>query len=66
MSPVEIMAAGTPLPEARAAVLMFHGRGATALEILSLAGPLEADGVAFVAPQAPGRCGVSTRNAESS
>ncbi len=44
--------AGTPLDEADAAVLMFHGRGATAQSILSFAQEFDRDGVAYVAPQA--------------
>jgi len=49
-----VRAAGVPLAEARAAVVMVHGRGASAESILELA-PLLADGnVAFVAPQAAG------------
>lgn len=46
--------AGEPLATARAAVVMLHGRGATAESILDLAGPLATSGVAFLAPQAAG------------
>ena len=46
--------AGAPLESARAAVVMVHGRGASAESILALAPALAADGVAFVAPQAAG------------
>lgn len=46
--------AGTPLDTARAAMVMVHGRGASAESILTLAPALEADGLAFVAPQAEG------------
>lgn len=49
-----VMIAGTPLEEARAGVVMIHGRGARAADILTLAGPLEMPGVAFLAPQAAG------------
>jgi predicted esterase len=49
-----VRAAGTPLAEARAAVVMVHGRGATAESILTLAPALAMDGVAFLAPQAGG------------
>lgn len=45
---------GTPLNEARAAVLMLHGRGDSAQGILGLADVLETAGVAFAAPQAEG------------
>jgi predicted esterase len=43
---------GPPPGAARAAVVMVHGRGADADDILGLAAHLEADGVAFLAPQA--------------
>ena len=46
--------AGTPLAAARVAVVMVHGRGASAESILTLAPALAADGVAFLAPQAAG------------
>ena len=49
-----VVATGTPLGEARVAMIMIHGRGASAQSILSLAPALAADGVAFVAPQASG------------
>jgi len=49
-----VRAAGTPLDRARAAVIMVHGRGASAESILTLAPALAADGVAFLAPQAAG------------
>lgn len=47
-----ILEIGAPLSEATAAVVMIHGRGATAASILSLTGELRVDAVAFVAPQA--------------
>ena len=46
--------AGTPIEQASAAVVLVHGRGATAQSMLPLAAELEAPGVAFLAPQAPG------------
>jgi predicted esterase len=49
-----VRAAGTPLTEARVAMVMVHGRGASAESILSLAPALATDGVAFLAPQARG------------
>jgi predicted esterase len=49
-----VLATGTPLAEARVAMVMVHGRGASAQSILSLAPALAMDGVAFVAPQAAG------------
>jgi predicted esterase len=47
-----LLAAGAALPEARAAMILVHGRGATAEDILSLAQEWDAPGVAFLAPQA--------------
>ena len=49
-----LLHAGAPLEAARAAVVMFHGRGATAESILELAAPLAMEGVAYLAPQAAG------------
>jgi phospholipase/carboxylesterase len=49
-----LLHAGEPLATARAAVVMLHGRGATAESILELAGPLATPGVAYLAPQAAG------------
>jgi predicted esterase len=46
--------AGAPLSEARAAVIMVHGRGASPESILTLAPALAAEGVAFLAPRAAG------------
>jgi predicted esterase len=46
--------AGAPLASARAAMVMVHGRGASAESILTLAPALEMDDVAFLAPQAAG------------
>ena len=47
-----IRTAGEPIASARAAVLMLHGRGASAVDILSLASELEQPGFAFIAPEA--------------
>jgi phospholipase/carboxylesterase len=44
--------AGAPLEHARAALLMLHGRGAHAEDILSLTAHLDLPGFAFLAPQA--------------
>ena len=49
-----IRKAGQPLERARAAMLMVHGRGATAEVILNLADPLKQPGFAYLAPQAAG------------
>ncbi len=52
------LAAGTPLERTRAAMIMVHGRGAMARDILTLAPELEqvegASGFAYLAPQAAG------------
>jgi predicted esterase len=44
--------AGAPLESARAAMLMLHGRGAMAADILFLANELDVSRVAVLAPQA--------------
>jgi predicted esterase len=49
-----IVAAGEPLASADAAMVMLHGRGASAESILELATVLDADGFAYLAPQAHG------------
>jgi predicted esterase len=49
-----ILTAGAPLENAQAALIMFHGRGASARDILSLADEFEQPGVAYLAPQAAG------------
>jgi len=47
-----VRTAGTPLADAHVAIVMVHGRGATAESILMLAAPLAVPGVTFLAPQA--------------
>ncbi len=49
-----VLIAGTPLERARVAVVLLHGRGASAASILDLAPALAAEGVACLAPQAGG------------
>ncbi|MCB1033570.1 MAG: alpha/beta fold hydrolase, partial [Acidobacteria bacterium] len=49
-----VAVAGLPPEEASAAVLMVHGRGATAESILSLRLELGIPGIAYLAPQARG------------
>ncbi len=44
--------AGEPISRAQAALLMVHGRGASAEDILSLAKELDQPGFAYLAPQA--------------
>ena len=47
-----IATAGEPLETARAAVLLLHGRHASAENILTLVGRMQVPGVAYLAPQA--------------
>lgn len=46
--------AGAPLDHAQAAMLMVHGRGASAEDILTLAKEFDQPGFAYLAPQAAG------------
>jgi predicted esterase len=50
----EVLVAGTPLAEARGALILVHGRGATAEGMVDLARHFRADRFALVAPQANG------------
>jgi predicted esterase len=47
-----ILTAGEPLDRARAAMVMIHGRGAAAANVLELAGQFGVPGFAYLAPQA--------------
>lgn len=49
-----MLQAGEPLASARAAMILVHGRGATAEDIMMLAGHVEVARFAFLAPQAAG------------
>ena len=49
-----VRTAGPPLRSARGAMVMLHGRGATAESILSLASELDAPDFTYLAPQAGG------------
>lgn len=49
-----ILRHGTPIDEARVAAVLLHGRGGSAEDILSLASDFQAEGVAYLAPQATG------------
>ena len=49
-----VLQAGEPLESARAALILLHGRGAGAEDILLTADPLAMPGFAFLAPQARG------------
>jgi phospholipase/carboxylesterase len=48
----EILTSGKKLNEAKRALIMIHGRGASAGDILSLSKHLKVDGFALIAPQA--------------
>lgn len=50
-----VLRAGVPLEQARGAMILLHGRGAGAADILGLAGELEHGGIAYLAPDAAGR-----------
>jgi phospholipase/carboxylesterase len=54
MTRPRIIATGVPLARADKAVIMLHGRGATAADILSLTDHFAEKDLAYVAPQAPG------------
>ncbi|HEY7289146.1 MAG TPA: alpha/beta fold hydrolase [Vicinamibacterales bacterium] len=49
-----VLRAGTDVREARLAVVLVHGRGGSAADLLSLTSDLGADDAGFVAPEAPG------------
>ncbi len=49
-----VLVAGDPIDRAKAAMLMIHGRGATAESILELALELKQPGFVYLAPQAAG------------
>ena len=49
-----IVTTGKPLADARAAMILLHGRGATAESILTLADELNQPDFAYLAPQAAG------------
>jgi predicted esterase len=49
-----VLSAGEPLQTARAAMLLLHGRGAGAEDIMMFADSLAEPGYAFLAPEAPG------------
>jgi predicted esterase len=50
-----VVTAGAPLDQARAALLLVHGRGATAAGMLRWAAPLAPPSLAVLAPQASGQ-----------
>lgn len=49
-----MLEAGAPLATARAAMILVHGRGASAADIMTLGSELMHPGVAYLAPQAAG------------
>ena len=49
-----VLAAGEPLERAKAAMILIHGRGASAEDILSLATEVNQPGFLYLAPQAAG------------
>lgn len=49
-----VLMAGEPLEDAQAAMIMLHGRGASAEDILSLTAELDQPGFVYLAPQASG------------
>ena len=49
-----VLQAGEPLAAARAAMVLLHGRGATAEDIMTLAAEVQRPGWAYLAPQAAG------------
>jgi phospholipase/carboxylesterase len=52
---LDITTAGVPLNEAKKALIMLHGRGATSHDILSIAKYLDVEKFALAAPQAENR-----------
>jgi predicted esterase len=52
--PARVIVAGTPLAQARVAVVLLHGRGGSADDIASLAQVLGIGGVAYLVPEATG------------
>lgn len=50
-----VFSAGEPLENAQAAVVLVHGRGASAADIFSLVPEIERPGIAYLAPEARGR-----------
>ena len=54
MTQPRLMSAGVPLARADKAVIMLHGRGASAADILTLTDHFDTSDLAYIAPQAPG------------
>jgi len=49
-----VLATGVPLTDARLVVILLHGRGASAEDILGLGGDFDLADIAYIAPQAAG------------
>jgi predicted esterase len=49
-----VVQAGEPIASARAAMILLHGRGATAEDIMTIAAEVQEPGWAYLAPQAAG------------
>jgi predicted esterase len=49
-----VLTAGEPLARAHAAMILVHGRGASAADILTVASEVTQPGIAYLAPQAAG------------
>src|SRR4051812_486780 len=49
-----VLTAGTPLAQAKSAMILLHGRGASAEDILTLTQEFNQPDVAYLAPQAAG------------
>ncbi len=49
-----VLRAGVPIKEARIAMILLHGRGGSAADILSLADEIDLPQIAYLAPQAAG------------
>ena len=49
-----VLNAGAPIAEASGAVIMLHGRGANAADIIGLAQVIDRPGIAYLAPDAAG------------
>ena len=49
-----VVQAGEPLDKARTAIILLHGRGASAEDIMTVGAELAQPGFAYLAPQAAG------------
>src|SRR5258708_13327793 len=49
-----VLQAGEPLASARAAMILLHGRGATAEDIMTIASEVQHPGWAYLVPEAAG------------